>query len=184
MALRKNLYSDNELIILTEILDNKKISQRQLSHKLGLSLGTINVLINKMVKEGMIKMNHVSQNQVMYMLTPMGMAEKTKKTVSYLKSHYRVIYETKEKIKHIMSELHKKYENIIILKTDDEIGDIIEVAVLEYHFKDRVKVVNDALKISEYKNVKNVIFMHIGEDGLGSSDVFESVESFDLGMML
>ncbi len=99
MAQNKSVFSDNEYSILSEIEKNEHVTQRELSNKLGLSLGSVNVLINKMIKEGLIKMEQISQKQVFYMLTPVGMLAKAKKTVRYLKIHYRAIFETKEKIK-------------------------------------------------------------------------------------
>ena len=110
MVISKHSY--NEYVIMTEIVDNENVSQRELSRKLGLSVGTVNILINKMIKEGMIKMEQVTNKQAMYMLTPTGIVEKSKKTVSYLKNHYRAIYETKEKIKLILNNLNLNYNYI------------------------------------------------------------------------
>ena len=102
MAESKSIFSDNEYTIMSEIVDNENVSQRELSRKLGVSVSTVNALMNKMIKEGLIKMTQVSQKQVFYMLTPVGMVEKAKKTVSYLKVHYRAIYQTKEKSRKIL----------------------------------------------------------------------------------
>ncbi|MGV8150028.1 MAG: winged helix-turn-helix transcriptional regulator [Alkaliphilus sp.] len=155
MERNKYAHSYNEYFIMTEILDDENVSQRKLSKKLGLGLGTINVLVNKMIKEGLIKMEQVSQKQVIYMLTPAGMMEKTKKTISYIKSHYRAIHETKEKIKIILGELNLKHENIYILKPDDEMGNLIEVAAAEYKAENKeqnVKIVNESF---EYESIKS-----------------------------
>jgi DNA-binding MarR family transcriptional regulator len=153
---------------MTEIIDNENVSQRELSRKLGLSVGTVNILINKMIKEGVIKMNMVSQKQVMYMLTPTGIVEKAKKTVSYLKAHYRAIYETKEKVKLILDELSLKYENIIILKSNDEMGELIELTIKEYETKNKVKkikikIVNKNYKFELIKN-KNTVLLYAIEN--------------------
>ena len=79
MAESKSIFSDNEYTIMSEIMDNENVSQRELSRKLGISVSTVNALMNKMIKEGLIKMTQVSQKQVFYMLTPIGMIEKAKK---------------------------------------------------------------------------------------------------------
>lgn len=167
MVLNKELYLDNEFIIMTEILNNEKTSQRELSRKLGVSLGTINVLVNKMIKEGMIKMEQVTQKQAMYMLTPNGIVEKAKKTVSYLKAYYRAIYETKEKIKLIFDELNSEYENIIILKSADEMGELIELATSEYKSVNKykkIKIINDDFNLNEYKNIENTVLLYTIEN--------------------
>ena len=73
---QRDIFSDNELKLMSEISENENITQRELSKKLNLSLGSVNILIKKMIKEGLIKMNQVSTRQVFYMLTPAGIMEK------------------------------------------------------------------------------------------------------------
>ena len=63
-------------------------------------------------------MEQVSQKQVFYMLTPVGIIEKAKKTVSYVKAHYRAIYDTKEKIKSVLVELALEYDDIFVFSKD------------------------------------------------------------------
>jgi DNA-binding MarR family transcriptional regulator len=158
MENKTNGHSNNEYIIMNEIAENQNISQRELSRKLGLSLGTVNLLINKMIKEGVLKMEQVSQKQVMYMLTPAGMIEKAKKTVSYLKSHYRVIYETKDKIITVLNQFSQEYENMIILKSDDEIGHIVQIALSEYQAKNKdvnFKIFNEPFDLETVKHLMN-----------------------------
>jgi DNA-binding Lrp family transcriptional regulator len=174
VAENRNVYLDNEYYIMNEISDNKNISQRQLSKKLGLSLGTINVLINKMIKEGVIKMEQVSQKQVAYMLTPSGMVGKAKKTVEYLKVHYRAIYETREKIKLILGNVSLEYEKIIVLKSDDEMGNLIELAVNEYRTENknvRIKVVDENYRFDSLRSQKNMVVLH----GVENQELVENI---------
>lgn len=123
---------DKEYVIMSEIEENNTLTQRELSNKLGVSVSTVNVLINKMIKEGLIKINQVSKRQVLYMLTPNGILEKTQKTMRYLKAHYKAIYETKEKIKSVLEMLTRKHDIIFILMPEDEMGEIVKIAVEEY----------------------------------------------------
>ena len=154
---------------MTEIIEDKHVSQRDLSRKLELGLGTINVLINKMIKEGLIKMEKVTHKQAAYMLTPVGMIEKAKKTISYIKSHYSAIHETKEKIKYIFEELNIKYENILVLKADGEMGNLIKTAVAEYKSENKsvnIKMVDKDFKFESIKQqkMKNVVLVHAIEN--------------------
>ena len=163
MESKHKMYRDNEYFIMNEIMEDENITQRGLSRKLGLSLGTVNVLINKMVKEGLIKMDQVSQKQVMYMLTPKGIVEKGKKTVKYLKGHYRAIYETKERIKEIFDELSLRYDNIMIVKSDDEIGHIVGIALEEYKQGKnygKLKILKNSDEILEYRELENTVFVY------------------------
>lgn len=166
MAENRDVLLDSKYQIMSEIAENENISQRELSKKLGISLGSVNVLINKMIKEGFIKIEQVSQKQVLYMLTPVGIMEKAKKTVSYLKVHYRAIYETKEKIKELLNSLRENYDDIFILLSDDEMGEIIKVAVDEYTLDNKIniKLIRKKEDVSIHKDIKNIVIHMLTED--------------------
>jgi len=131
MSKNKSSYTDHEYTIMKEIADNENVTQRELSRTLGVSLGTINVLMNKMVREGLIKMTQVSQKQVLYMLTPFGMMAKAKKTVSYLKAHYKAIDTSKQVLKDLFKELNEHYEKILIFIEDFDIREVIDLSIYE-----------------------------------------------------
>jgi len=159
----KSTFSDHEYTIMSEIMDNENVSQRELSRKLGISVSTVNALINKMIKEGLIKMTQVSQKQVFYMLTPVGMMEKAKKTVSYLKAHYRAIYQTKERIKDIFKDLAKDHDMIIVLKSDDEMGEMIGIAIDEFkpsNYNSKLIILDEKKKIN-VKGFDSPVIVHM-----------------------
>ncbi len=162
----KSIFSDNEYTIMSEIVENENVTQRELSRKLGISVSTVNVLINKMIKEGLIKMNQVSQKQVLYMLTPIGMMEKAKKTIRYLKVHYRAIYETKETIKTVLNELGQEHDVIFVLICDDEMGEIICIAVEEFQSrenKSKVKIIDKKKRLDTQK-FDSPVLLHMSVD--------------------
>lgn len=171
----KDVLLDSKYQIMSEIAENENISQRELSKKLGISLGSVNVLINKMIKEGLIKIEQVSQKQVLYMLTPVGIMEKTKKTVSYLKAHYRAIYETKERIKTLLSNMQQIYDEIFILSFKDEMGEIIKVALDEYNSDDKnnIKLIYDKEEINIYKD-KKIVLLHMLTDDSEIKSYFDN----------
>jgi|GEM_PF-674715 len=172
----KTVFSDNEYTILSEIDENRNITQRELSKALGVSVSTVNVLMNKMMREGLVKMTQVSQRQVLYMLTPTGMMEKAKKTVSYLKAHYRAIYETTERIKEILADLATKHDVIYVLTQDDEMGEIMKAAVRAYLDKHKSAQIQFARAIDGIDCTKDkapvLVYMMLGE-GLVSDLVMD-----------
>jgi DNA-binding MarR family transcriptional regulator len=126
------LESDRDIILLDEIASNREISQRELSCRTGLSLGTVNLLINKMIREGLIKMETIPTSRVIYMLTPKGMTEKAAKTVRYIRKHYHIIQQTKEMIIEKLNHYHHTYIAIYIHLPGNELDNLIESAISEY----------------------------------------------------
>lgn len=157
---------DNEYIIMSEVSENENVTQRELSKKLGVSVSTVNILMNKMISEGLIKMTQVSQKQVLYMLTPMGIMEKAQKTVRYLKSHYRAIYEMKEKIKSVFDDLLKSYDAIFMLMCNDEMNEILTIAVQEYKSrcnKANILMIQSVVDI-DFQKYNSPILLHMTVD--------------------
>lgn len=126
------MHSDKVYILMNEIENNNKITQRELSEKTGFSLGSINLLLKKMVRQGLVKIETIPANRVVYLLTPIGMLDKAYKTVRYVKNHYRIINETKKKIKENLNLLHKRYKELYILHPKDELTDLLRTSITEY----------------------------------------------------
>jgi EPS-associated MarR family transcriptional regulator len=66
-----------------------QVSQRALDKDLGVGLGTINFCFQALVEKGLVKMQNFSQSKnklrYAYLLTPAGVAEKSKLTTEFLK---------------------------------------------------------------------------------------------------
>ncbi|MGI6298263.1 MAG: winged helix-turn-helix transcriptional regulator [Saccharofermentanales bacterium] len=133
---------DKDFLILSEINSNREVSQRELSHKTGLSLGSVNLLIQKMIRKGLLKMEMIPTNRVIYMLTPKGLAEKTAKTVRYVQLHYTAIQETKAMIKKKLNQYESKFEQIIVCQPESELKDLVRATLNEYmHENPQVNVI-------------------------------------------
>lgn len=74
-----------------------QVSQRALAKDLGVGLGTINFCFQALVEKGLVKMQNFSQSKnklrYAYLLTPAGVAEKSKLTAEFLRRKV-VEYET------------------------------------------------------------------------------------------
>jgi DNA-binding MarR family transcriptional regulator len=81
-----------DLFLLRELEQNSAASQRSLSLKLGVALGLTNLYIKRLVRKGHIKISTIPPNRIRYLLTPQGLAEKSRLTYQYMQysiAHYR-----------------------------------------------------------------------------------------------
>ena len=132
MRLANNVDSDKGYILMQEIETHQAISQRELSQNTGLSLGTVNLLLQKMIRQGLVKMETIPANRVIYMLTPVGMAEKAFKTVRYIRNHYQIIQETKTKIIQKLDQYHQHYEVLYFCLPENELDSLVKTATDKY----------------------------------------------------
>ena len=79
----------NNLNLLRKINKKKYSSQRSLAKDLSFSLGKLNYCIKSLEEKGFIKIKNFKKNPkkmtYFYVLTPKGLTEKTKLTISFMK---------------------------------------------------------------------------------------------------
>ena len=75
--------------VLRRLHHTPEVSQRALAKDLGVGLGTINFCFQALVEKGLVKMQNFSQSKnklrYAYLLTPAGVAEKSKLTAEFLR---------------------------------------------------------------------------------------------------
>ena len=88
--------------ILRKIYNKPHYSQRDIASDLGLSLGKINYCLKALRAKGLIKIENFRKNpnkiNYIYILTPKGMAEKTKLTINFMKRKMKEYEELKKEI--------------------------------------------------------------------------------------
>tara|TARA_Y100000590_G_C15448498_1_gene911734 strand:- start:545 stop:859 length:315 start_codon:yes stop_codon:yes gene_type:complete len=89
--------------VLRKVNSNPNISQRELASQLNLSLGKVNYCLKSLKNKGLVKIKNFkkSENKLRYayILTPKGIAEKTKITFNFMKKKMQEYDELKSEIK-------------------------------------------------------------------------------------
>ncbi|MCX5815826.1 MAG: MarR family EPS-associated transcriptional regulator [Proteobacteria bacterium] len=79
---------ESQFKALLEISTENEMTQRVLSSRLGLSLGSVNYIIKALIQKGYVKAKRFknSSNKIgyMYILTPEGMKEKINQTETFM----------------------------------------------------------------------------------------------------
>ena len=95
------------LKILEEIDQEHTPSQRALANDLNVSLGLVNSFIKRLANKGYFKIVNIQRNRVKYLLTPKGVAEKTRLTYEFIKLSYQFYNGARQKLR----EIYKKLED-------------------------------------------------------------------------
>ena len=96
--------SDNQdhFDLLRKIKTKPQATQRELAGELGFSLGKLNYCLKALRSKGLIKIENFKKNpnkvNYIYVLTPKGIAEKTKLTVNFMKRKMKEYEELKKEI--------------------------------------------------------------------------------------
>ena len=101
--------SDTEYIILKILKDNPKMTQRQLSKELGLSLGRTNYVIHALIDKGWMKLSNFkrSDNKLgyLYVITSKGITEKGILAKNFLERKSAEYFKLKNEIEILKREL-------------------------------------------------------------------------------
>lgn len=95
--------------VLRKIETKPKSSQRQLAKELGFSLGKLNYCLKELKKKGLLKIENFQKQSkkikyLQYVITPKGIAERTKLTINFMR---RKMHEYDE-LKQELEEINKK----------------------------------------------------------------------------
>ena len=90
--------------VLRKIHKEPNTSQRKLARDLGFSLGKLNYCIKQLQEKGLVKLKNFQKqpdkiNYLQYVVTPKGIAERTKLTISFMKRKMKEYDELKKELK-------------------------------------------------------------------------------------
>ena len=124
----------NEYVVLDYLKNNYQTSQREIAENTGLSVGTVNLLIKKMAKKGLIKLERINGRTLRYILTSKGMAEKARLTYAYLKISYQKIIKINNALAKVVNR-HKNHSStpvrVIFYGPQDEVLEMLKTAAAD-----------------------------------------------------
>ncbi len=90
--------------VLRKLQKKPNSSQRELAKELGFSLGKLNYCLKSLQKKGLVKLENFSKQSnkisyLRYVITPEGIAERTKLTINFMKRKMKEYDELKEELK-------------------------------------------------------------------------------------
>jgi len=125
-----NLYEEEIPYRLLKILSgDSNFTQREMAKRMGISLGKVNYCLSELAKKGFIKINRSrsSKNKIrhIYILTPGGLEEKTRLTLSFLRRKIVEYEEIKRQIKDLTREVEE--ERLVAISPHDTVDGLKRV---------------------------------------------------------
>ena len=98
-----------KLRVMRVLEDNPQASQRQIANELGVSLGGVNYCLKALAEKGLIKIGNFARAErklgYAYIITPAGVAEKTRLTARFLKRKLKEYEDLREEIALLQREI-------------------------------------------------------------------------------
>jgi DNA-binding MarR family transcriptional regulator len=123
---------ERDLEILTAIEEGEPLTQRALAKRLGVAVGLANLYLKRLARKGSIKIvefprKPAARKRLRYLLTPTGMAEKTRLTYEHMAYSLNLYRRARQTLRESLSQLPERgVKRIALCGT----GEAAEVAYL------------------------------------------------------
>jgi DNA-binding MarR family transcriptional regulator len=92
-----------ELKVLDAIAQDGRTTQRSLASHVGIALGLANLYLKRLIRKGYVKCVNVQANRVRYLITPKGIAQKTRLTYEFMEYSLHVFREGRNHLKMMLA---------------------------------------------------------------------------------
>jgi len=123
------------LEILEELSGNGHVTQRELSRKVGIALGLANFYIKRLVQKGYVEVVYLEKNRLGYLITPRGIAEKSRLTYHYIQRSYRYVRKARIWIRERLQEISKEGVGTVVIYGGGDIAEVVYLAIQEVGMK-------------------------------------------------
>jgi DNA-binding MarR family transcriptional regulator len=127
----KNQDSYRSFLLMSEIEKEETLSQRELSLRLGIALGLVNSYLKNLVGKGFVRVKAFPRNRYAYLLTPKGIAEKSRLAYQHLNYFTSLYTSTRREYLELFSRLKAQGVSEVVFCGVDEVAEIAYLSLQE-----------------------------------------------------
>jgi len=126
-----DLQGQRDLQLLNEVERDAGVTQRSLATKLGVALGLTNLYLKRLARKGHIKITTIPSHRIKYLLTPRGMAEKSRLTYKYMQHSLSYYREMRQRLKQVLTKLSSAGAKRIVVYGTGELAELAYLTLRE-----------------------------------------------------
>lgn len=120
-----------DLEALEAIAENEQITQRRLSTRLGIALGLTNLYLKRLVRKGYVKCINIRSNRIRYLITPTGIAEKTRLSYEFMDYSLHLYGQVRRHLRKVLEPLSAGGPKRIAIYGSGEAAELAYLSILE-----------------------------------------------------
>ena len=125
--------SSYDLELLRLIEKDPDVSQANLASELGVAIGTINWYLKRLVAKGYVKVKRAQRKKLKYIITPEGIALRTRLTMEYIRNSFSLYRQTREKTLALIDDLKQKNVKAVRIHGDGDIAEVCRLTCVEHN---------------------------------------------------
>lgn len=122
---------NKELELLEVLAKEPEARQVDLAARLGVAVGTVNWHLKRFVAKGYIKVKRIGRWHWGYILTPKGMAEKARLTMSYVRISMSLYREVRKRSMGFLQQVREAGYREVVLEGEGDLVDVCRLTCLE-----------------------------------------------------
>jgi len=170
--------TQKHLDTLLELKENPSVSQRSLAHKLNISLGLTNAILQNLIHRGWVKVQKMTGRKILYLITPQGIARATNLVYDRFRETQNYYQYTKELLTSYLTDLYNQSKRRAVIYGTNQLAEITYLSLLDSPLKLHSIITDDpasskkkflghevltlpdfSQKISEMPNPENLIIL-------------------------
>jgi predicted transcriptional regulator len=116
---------------LLELKENPSLSQRSLAHKLNISLGLTNSILQNLIHRGLIKAQKMTGRKILYLITPKGMVQATNFIYDRIRETQHYYQYAKDLLTTHFTDLFDKGARKAAIYGTDQLAEITYLSLLD-----------------------------------------------------
>ncbi|MCB0196171.1 MAG: winged helix-turn-helix transcriptional regulator [Anaerolineae bacterium] len=117
--------------ILSHIQENPDTTQADIADQLGVAVGSVNWYIKRLITKGCIKVAQMQRRRLRYLLTPQGIAEKSRLMSEFLKASLKWYRITREDSKRYLKQVKESGYDTVCIEGDGDLAEIVSLTCME-----------------------------------------------------
>ncbi|MEA3454166.1 MAG: winged helix-turn-helix transcriptional regulator [Candidatus Caldatribacteriota bacterium] len=140
------MQTKKHLDTLLEIKDNPSLSQRSLAHKLNISLGLTNAILQNLIHRGWVKAQKMTGRKILYLITPQGIARATNLVYDRFRETQNYYQYTKEVLTSYLTDIYNQGKRRAVIYGTGQLAEITYLSLLDSPLKLHSILTNDSSK--------------------------------------
>lgn len=120
-----------DLEILNHIEQNPDTTQVDLATQLGVAVGSVNWYVKRLINKGYIKVTRLQRRRLRYLLTPQGLAEKSRLTKEFMRASLKWYRLTREASQRYLAQVKQAGYGSVFVAGEGDVADIVRLSCLE-----------------------------------------------------
>jgi len=138
--------TQKHLDTLLELKENPSVSQRSLAHKLNISLGLTNAILQNLIHRGWVKAQKMTGRKILYLITPQGITRATNLVYDRFRETQNYYQYTKELLTSYLTDLYNQGKRRAVIYGTNQLAEITYLSLLDSPLKLHSILIDDLSK--------------------------------------